>query len=49
MKEDKAMRSPMRANRKPNLWKYTVYEALLLLAVIALLFMLPELGKFLQH
>ena len=39
----------MRMSRKPNLWQYSVYEALLLLAVIIVLFMLPELGKFLQH
>jgi len=39
----------MQIKRKPNLWQYSVYEALLLAAVIVLLFMLPELGKFLSH
>jgi hypothetical protein len=39
----------LQTKRKPNLWQYSVYEALLLLAVIVILFLLPELGKFLQH
>lgn len=34
--------------QKPNLWQYSVYEALALLLVLVLLFLLPELAKWLQ-
>lgn len=34
--------------RKPNLWQYGVYEVLALILALAVLFILPELGKWLQ-
>lgn len=34
--------------RKPNLWQYNFYEALALIIALIVLFLLPELGKWLQ-
>jgi hypothetical protein len=43
------MRRQYQLKGRPNLWKYSLYEAALLLAVIlVVLFLLPELGKYLQ-
>jgi hypothetical protein len=34
--------------QKPNLWQYGVYEALALVIALIVLFLLPELGRWLQ-
>lgn len=44
------MRRPQNSLKmeKPNLWKYSVYEALALIVALIVLFLLPELGKLLR-